>query len=499
MGRRIFASGRGCSSGMWAGWQGSFRRGLGGPDVVPGPATAVHHDHRHHRPAGPDRPGCRAGAVRTGPCHRLQPSRPWSGSSRSGWPPWSGRSPAPIPGARPPPWVSGPSHAAQLRALGRFTDDAPRSAGGLVGGVDRHRPRPCRPAGSPRRLPQPLQRELVGLVVPHLPGLDIRATRQLVAVVADQLQPGDPDLDELSEHKARHLTWTRHPPWRGGVPGVPARPRMPRSCGPRSAPWPSSCGREGDGVTPRQRHADALMALVERARTNQPSQRRGPARGPDPDRLVDRGGTDRRPRPRRVRHLAPGQALWGWAAQPANRSGTPRSGSGCAAPASPPSSTTQPTPASHRRQRRRPGHRRCAGSLLGRIARTGIEPLAVGRAVRLATPAQRKALQARDGGCVIPGCSIPAGLHRAAPRHRLGHRRENRSGESGQLLLRPPPADRTRPLHLHQTTARPTRNPKAPTNTSTGGSPPPTPEPNPSPAPGGTSRRAVRHAVSRPE
>ncbi len=35
-------------------------------------------------------------------------------------------------------------------------------------------------------------------------------------------------------------------------------------------------------------------------------------------------------------------------------------------------------------------------------------PLAVGRTSRTATPAQRKALAARDGGCVIPGCQIPA-------------------------------------------------------------------------------------------
>ena len=35
-------------------------------------------------------------------------------------------------------------------------------------------------------------------------------------------------------------------------------------------------------------------------------------------------------------------------------------------------------------------------------------PLAVGRASRTATPAQRKALAARDGGCIIPGCQIPA-------------------------------------------------------------------------------------------
>ncbi len=35
-------------------------------------------------------------------------------------------------------------------------------------------------------------------------------------------------------------------------------------------------------------------------------------------------------------------------------------------------------------------------------------PLAVGRTARIATPAQRRALAARDRGCIIPGCGIPA-------------------------------------------------------------------------------------------
>jgi hypothetical protein len=35
-------------------------------------------------------------------------------------------------------------------------------------------------------------------------------------------------------------------------------------------------------------------------------------------------------------------------------------------------------------------------------------PLAVGRTARTATTAQRKALAARDRGCIIPGCAIPA-------------------------------------------------------------------------------------------
>ncbi|MCU0263443.1 MAG: HNH endonuclease, partial [Candidatus Nanopelagicales bacterium] len=35
-------------------------------------------------------------------------------------------------------------------------------------------------------------------------------------------------------------------------------------------------------------------------------------------------------------------------------------------------------------------------------------PIAVGRTARTATPAQRRALAARDRGCIIPGCTIPA-------------------------------------------------------------------------------------------
>jgi hypothetical protein len=35
-------------------------------------------------------------------------------------------------------------------------------------------------------------------------------------------------------------------------------------------------------------------------------------------------------------------------------------------------------------------------------------PIAVGRTERTATPAQRRALAARDKGCIIPGCGVAA-------------------------------------------------------------------------------------------
>ena len=40
----------------------------------------------------------------------------------------------------------------------------------------------------------------------------------------------------------------------------------------------------------------------------------------------------------------------------------------------------------------------------------GGRPLYLGRSVRLATPAQRRALRARDGGCAFPGCACSEGI-----------------------------------------------------------------------------------------
>lgn len=45
---------------------------------------------------------------------------------------------------------------------------------------------------------------------------------------------------------------------------------------------------------------------------------------------------------------------------------------------------------------------------LARVLLRTPEPLAVGRASRMATKSQRRALAQRDGGCLIPGCGVPA-------------------------------------------------------------------------------------------
>ncbi len=46
-------------------------------------------------------------------------------------------------------------------------------------------------------------------------------------------------------------------------------------------------------------------------------------------------------------------------------------------------------------------------AVLRRVVKSGSEILDVGRGIRLATPAQHRALRHRDGGCVVPGCARP--------------------------------------------------------------------------------------------
>ncbi|WP_082807483.1 HNH endonuclease signature motif containing protein [Janibacter terrae] len=49
----------------------------------------------------------------------------------------------------------------------------------------------------------------------------------------------------------------------------------------------------------------------------------------------------------------------------------------------------------------------CTAGIIPAILGTDHEPLELGRATRLFTPGQRKALWLRDGGCTYPGCTMP--------------------------------------------------------------------------------------------
>jgi hypothetical protein len=51
---------------------------------------------------------------------------------------------------------------------------------------------------------------------------------------------------------------------------------------------------------------------------------------------------------------------------------------------------------------------RCDAALSAVLLAPSGAVLDLGRTVRCATPAQRRALLARDGGCVIPGCDVPS-------------------------------------------------------------------------------------------
>ncbi len=133
---------------------------------------------------------------------------------------------------------------------------------------------------------------------------------------------------------------------------------------------------------------------------------RSPGPGAEDDVIVDvRDNPTGRGSPTGTAGASHGAAFW--APPDAGRS-TPRCGAD--GWASPPDVGRATAPPDADRSASPPGTPvdHAPGSLMGLIATTQVEPLAVGRAVRLATAAQRRALQQRDQGCVIQGCQIPA-------------------------------------------------------------------------------------------
>lgn len=280
--------------------------------------------------------------------------------------------------------------AGGLRRLGQFAHQHQELAQSWAGGSASAEQVDIVRLGAGRLADPRLREELVAAVLEHLPNLDARATRQVVAGAVDRLQPGDPDQAELCDHAARELLWSRTP--RGGIAFQGYLPAAEAEAFTAAlAALRRQLRVAGDGLTGGQRNADALAALVARA---------GAARKAKRGRLpavltmtvpIDQAGrvalrdpagfgSDYRARPRSGA-LFRGRRPAGDAAV--------RFGMCCADVA--PVLVDDPPP----------------GSLLGQLARTTLEPLAVGRAVRLATPAQRTALDLRDGGCAIPGCQMP--------------------------------------------------------------------------------------------
>jgi hypothetical protein len=281
------------------------------------------------------------------------------------------------------------AQSARLRRLGTFAREHPaveRAWAAATVGEDHVAALRDGVAGLPPRL----REELVEQVLPHLPDLDAKGARRLVAYTADLLDPMDPDQEEQSDHAARRLAWTTAP---GG--GVAFEGYLPTAEAEAFIGAIKALAEDlrvaGDGVSPGQRAADALAALVARATAHGlptggglPAALTLTVSVTEAARVAQRDpgafGTHYRGRPRS--DSAAGNRHAGDA--------TVRFGVCCAAVT--PVLVQEPA----------------SGSLLDRIAKTKAEPLAVGRAVRLATPAQRRALQVRDGGCAIPGCGVAA-------------------------------------------------------------------------------------------
>ena len=125
----------------------------------------------------------------------------------------------------------------------------------------------------------------------------------------------------------------------------------------------------------------------------------------------------------------------------------------------------------------------CDAGVIPVVLGSASQPLDVGREERLVTPALRRALIARDGGCVVPGCGAPPGhcdahhlIHWAdggptnldnlafvcPPHHRAVHRGTWRISilDDRVHVVRPPWADPPRPpAPQHRPPSRPTDHP----------------------------------------
>lgn len=286
-------------------------------------------------------------------------------------------------------------------------------------------------------------RLLVERLLPLLPGLDAARTRRLVGLAADQLAPSDPDAAEAAEHAARALAWT------GIGDGVAFQGYLPAVEG---ATFKAAINAlvedlriEGDQLSPAQRRADALTALIARAAAHGlPTGGGLPAAATltvsltEAIRIAARDphqhGHSRIPRPMGTAtisgqphgHVPAGDAavrfalccaaitpiLIGPSTDPATAHVTDQAPGAIAGSAPGHPERTEP-PAPGGVTGPDPGRLDSSGltepgSALALIGDTPVEPLAVGRAVRLATPSQRRALHLRDNGCVISGCGVTA-------------------------------------------------------------------------------------------
>lgn len=251
-------------------------------------------------------------------------------------------------------------------------------------------------AAGARRLDPDQATTLVDTVLDTLPGLSLPDTRRVLDLVIDQLSPNDPDYAARRDYRNRHLVWSQY---HGGLLFKGFLPDL--EAGAFKAvidAYVESLRTEGDEHTMAQRRADALAALVAKASADGVPTGGGlPAAVTltvsltEAERIADTnpdqiGDLPPRPRPTPTSGFSDSATRFAM----------------CCAEITPVLA-----------QQHDPN------SLLAKIGKTRIDPIAVGRAVRLATAGQRKALHLRDGGCLAPGCSVDAPY--TQPHHVVGY------------------------------------------------------------------------------
>lgn len=248
-----------------------------------------------------------------------------------------------------------------------------------------------------------VEEKFLAAVVQQLPHLSVKGIKVLISQTLDHLHPDDRDAQEHTDWDRRCLTATRH----GGMTMISAD--LPGLEGAAVVAaldaLAESLRVEGDRATKGQRRADALITLVNRAAAHAdlPATRSGLPVAT----TVTIG-------------IAEADRIATGAPHPDTTHSDPDIATAVATGAKRPTLTGGP------------GHPVTMGDAAARfilctgnhrpvlvddttranqpISRTlthsRLEPLAVGRAQRLATPAQRTALALRDGGCIV--CHRPA-------------------------------------------------------------------------------------------
>ncbi|MFN8126128.1 MAG: HNH endonuclease signature motif containing protein [Candidatus Nanopelagicales bacterium] len=242
--------------------------------------------------------------------------------------------------------------------------------------------------------------QIVSAVLPSLDRLSVAAVKLVVAHALDLLHPDDRDAAEQADYDRRSLSWTHH----GGMTMITAD--LPGIDGTAVTAaltaLAESLRRDGDGLTLAQRRADALITLVNAAAAHDDLP--ATASGLPVAATITIGVAEAD----RVASAAPRPTSTDLATQV-------RDGADPATIAGTPGRDTTLGDAATR-------FALCTGTWTGALiddrarrelpisqalAATRTQPLAVGRATRLATPAQRIALALRDRGCLL--CNRPAG------------------------------------------------------------------------------------------